>query len=130
MELLPDGQSNTASEVSWEDQQKINKFSTLINKKDEELGNLEKLRTEKSYIDDMSLELELLDEDEKIQYKVGEIFVFMKVKSVIERIEKENENLDVQIKEIDDDVEDMDEKLDELKKQLYEKFGKNINLER
>ena len=47
---------------------------------------LKKLKEEKEYLDDLSLEIELLDEDEKIQYKVGEVFIFMKVNKVIEKI--------------------------------------------
>lgn len=130
MELLPDGQKNTATEVSWDDQQKINKFSTLINKKDENLGVLNKLKEEKEYLDDLSLEIELLDEDDKIQYKVGEVFVFMKVDKVVERIEHDNEEMTDKIANIESLVEEIDDQLDDYKKQLYARFGNNINLER
>ncbi|KAK6455256.1 Prefoldin beta-like protein [Scheffersomyces xylosifermentans] len=130
MELLPEGQRNTAAEVLWEDQQKINKFSTLINKKDEQLEILEKLKTEKEYLDDLALEIELLDEDEKIQYKIGEVFVFLKVEKAVEKIEAENEKLSSQIDEIYETISTYDESLADLKKQLYAKFGNNINLER
>ncbi|ODV76947.1 Prefoldin, subunit 4 [Suhomyces tanzawaensis NRRL Y-17324] len=130
MELLPDGQRNTATEVSWEDQQKINKFSTLINKKDEQLEVLEKLKVEKEYLDDLSMEIELLDEDDRIQYKVGEVFIFMKVSKAIAKIEAENEKLETRISGIDEIIEECDESLGDLKKQLYAKFGNNINLER
>lgn len=130
MELLPDGQKNTATEVSWEDQQKINKFSTLINKKDEQLETLRKLKVEKEYLDDLSLEIELLDEDEKVQYKVGEVFVFMKVERVVEKIERDNEVLGEKIGAIEATVDEFDEQLDTYKTQLYARFGNNINLER
>lgn len=130
MELLPDGQRNTATEVSWDDQQKINKFSTLINKKDENLEVLKKLKEEKEYLDDLSLEIELLDEDEKIQYKVGEVFIFMKVNKVIERIEVDNEVLTAKINDVESLIEEIDDELENYKKQLYAKFGNNINLER
>lgn len=130
MELLPDGQRNTATEVSWDDQQKINKFSTLINKKDENLEVLKKLKEEKEYLDDLSLEIELLDEDEKIQYKVGEVFIFMKVNKVIDKIEVDNEVLTEKISNIETSVEDIDDLLESYKKQLYARFGNNINLER
>ncbi|KGT67778.1 prefoldin subunit 4, partial [Candida albicans 12C] len=72
MELLPSGQANTSTEVTYEDQLKINKFSTLISKKDEQTQQLSTLKTEKEYLDDLSIELELIDDDEKIQYKVGD----------------------------------------------------------
>ena len=129
-ELLPDGQRNTATEVSWDDQQKINKFSTLINKKDENLEVLKKLKEEKEYLDDLSLEIELLDEDEKIQYKVGEVFIFMKVNKVIEKIEVDNEVLTEKISNIESSVDEIDDLLESYKKQLYARFGNNINLER
>lgn len=130
MDLLPEGQRNTATEVSWEDQQKINKFSTLINKKDELTELINKLKIEKEYMDDLSLEIELLDEDEKIQYKIGEVFIFLKISKVIKKIEIENENLDLKINNYDNSIDELDEKLDDLKKSLYSKFGNNINLER
>ncbi|KAG2731674.1 hypothetical protein G9P44_005261 [Scheffersomyces stipitis] len=129
MDLLPEGQRNT-TEVLWEDQQKINKFSTLIGKKDEQLAVLEKLKTEKEYLDDLALEIELLDEDEKIQYKVGEVFIYMKVSKAVEKVELENEKLTDKISETSNLIDTYDESLDDLKKQLYAKFGNNINLER
>lgn len=129
MELLPKGQSNSV-QVLWEDQQNINKFSSLINEKDELTAELEKLKTEKEYLDDLSLELELLDEDEKIQYKLGDIFVFMKVSKVLERIESDGEILGGKLDDLDSKIEDLDSQLTDLKALLYTKFGNNINLER
>lgn len=130
MELLPEGQRNTSTEVSWEDQQKINKFSSLINKKDELTALVGKYKQEKEYIEDLSMEIELLDEDEKIQYKIGEVFMLLKVNVAVGRIEKENEKLDEQISTTSEEIDEIDEKLNELKKALYTKFGNNINLER
>jgi prefoldin subunit 4 len=130
MELLPEGQKNTSTEVTWNDQQKINKFSTLIGKKDEAADELTKLKTEKEYLDDLLLEIELIDEDEKIQYKIGEVFVFLEHDKAIARLEKSNEELDVKLKLTETAIADIDQKLDVLKAQLYQKFGSNINLER
>lgn len=129
MELLPDGQKNTATEVLWEDQQRINKFSTLILKKDAKLESLKKLKIEKEYLDDLGLEIELLDEDEKIQYKIGEVFIFMKVEEAIKKIEEEDEKLTAKINECEEEIDAFEETLSDLKKHLYAKFGNNINLE-
>lgn len=129
MELLPSGQQN-AIEVLWEDQQKINKFSSLIHKKDTLTERLEKLKTEKEYIDDLAIEIELLDEDEKIQYKVGDAFVFLKVEAAVEAINKQNDTLDASISELTDQIEEIEEQLASYKKDLYAKFGSNIQLER
>ncbi|EGW35738.1 uncharacterized protein SPAPADRAFT_53903 [Spathaspora passalidarum NRRL Y-27907] len=130
MELLPEGQRNTATEVTWEDQQRINKFSTIIAKKDEQSAILEKLKTDKEYLDDLSLEIELLDEDEKIQYKIGDAFMLLKVEKAVEKIEQDNEKLSTRINEVCDLIDSYDDQLGELKKYLYAKFGNNINLER
>lgn len=129
MELLPEGQKNT-TEVLFEDQKKINKFSLLISNKDELEAQLALLKLEKEYCGDLELELELLDEDDKVQYKVGDAFVFLKVESAVKRIEAENERLDAKIDEIDSEIDAIDTQLLELKEQLYAKFGNNINLER
>lgn len=129
MELLPSGQQNT-TEVLWEDQQKINKFSSLINQKDALTDQLDKLTSEKGYIDDLALEIELLDEDEKIQYKVGDVFAFLPVSQAVAKIEAENEALDAKMDKVSEEIADIDLKLAQLKAHLYGKFGNNINLER
>lgn len=129
MELLPKGQSNSV-QVLWEDQQNINKFSSIISEKDELSADLEKLKTEKEYLDDLSLELELLDEDEQIQYKLADIFVFMKVSKVLERIETDNEVLGEKLEDLESKIDALDSQLSDLKAGLYSKFGSNINLER
>lgn len=129
MELLPTGQQNT-TEVLWEDQQKINKFSSLINLKDSLSAELEKFKSEKEYIDDLALEIELLDEEEPVQYKIGDAFVFLPVSKAVEKIEKENESLDEKISLVSDEIDEIDSQLAQLKAHLYSKFGKNINLER
>lgn len=129
MELLPKGQKNSA-EVSWEDQQKINDFSTHISKKDILTAELEKLQTEKEYIDDLSMEIELIDEDDNVDYKIGDTFVLIKQSEAMERLENQNGYLETKITELEAQIEGLDSKLGALKKQLYAKFGMAINLER
>lgn len=129
MEFLPEGQKNNTS-VSWEDQQKINEFSTLITKKDRISSTLTHYKTEKEYLDDLSLEIELVDEDEMVNYKIGDTFVLMKQADAVERLEKRTAFLESQTEKIETQVESIDDKLSILKKQLYAKFGDAINLER
>ncbi|KAJ8140420.1 hypothetical protein OXX80_002361 [Metschnikowia pulcherrima] len=129
MELLPEGQKNT-TEVLWEDQQKINEFSSLINRKDALAEQLAAYKTEKEYIDDLAMEIELLDDEEKIQYKIADAFVFVSVAKAVEMIEKENELLDGKISSTEDRIDDIDSQLAMLKAHLYGKFGNSINLER
>lgn len=130
MELLPQGQKNTATEVSWEDQQRINKFSSLIIKKDDLQDTLKNYTVEKEYLDDLGLEIEMLDEEEKIQYKIGEAFFFLSADQATLKIEKQDEELASKISKTEETIDEIDEELASLKKQLYAKFGSNINLER
>lgn len=129
MELLPEGKKNTV-QVTLADQKKINEFSKLIMRKDAAAGELAKQRQEKEYLDDVSLEIELVDEEEKVQYKIGELFVFLKQSEVVEQLERDMEALDAKIDKLEGRETEIDERIDELKGELYAKFGDNINLER
>ncbi|SCW04025.1 LAFE_0H04258g1_1 [Lachancea fermentati] len=129
MELLPEGQKNSV-QVLYEDQQKINEFSKLIMRKDALNQELSILKQEKEYLDDVSLEIELIDEDDQIQYKIGDVFVFMKQSDVVEQLEKDAEKLDAKIESLEDNDSEIDSRISELKSSLYAKFGDNINLER
>ena len=129
MELLPQGQRNN-TQVTFEDQQKINEFSKLIMRKDAIAQELSLQREEKEYLDDVSLEIELIDEDEPVQYKVGDLFIFMKQSKVTAQLEKDAERLDNKKETLEDKQRDIDSRLDALKAILYAKFGDNINLER
>lgn len=130
LSVLPEGQDNNV-EVTQEDQSKINEFSKLILRQEKIKVMLESLHDEKEYIDELSLELELMDEDEKLPYKLGDsAFINMKVGKIIKLLEKELEEMNTKEEELAKQVDDLEETLKELKKTLYAKFGNNINMER
>lgn len=129
MELLPEGQKNSVT-VAYEDQQRINEFSKLIMRKDAIDQELTQQRTEKEYIDDVSLEIELIDEDEKVQYKVGDVFVYLKQKEVVDKLTKDASRIDETIEKLENDEAELSSRIKDLKSILYAKFGDNINLER
>ncbi|EJS42002.1 gim3p [Saccharomyces arboricola H-6] len=129
MELLPQGQRNNIK-VAFEDQQKINEFSKLIMRKDTIAQELTLQKQEKEYLDDVSLEIELIDEDEPVQYKIGDLFIFMKQSKVATQLEEDAQRLDNKIQILEDKQGGIDARLDVLKASLYAKFGDNINLER
>ncbi|VEU20817.1 DEKNAAC101695 [Brettanomyces naardenensis] len=129
MQILPEGEKNT-TDVSWEDQQKINEFSTLITRKDRFSEQLKGYQTEKEFLDDLSMEIELLDEDDDVNYKVGDAFILLKQSEAVDKLEKQNAHLDSEIMRLELQIEELDGKLAELKKRLYAKFGTAINLER
>ncbi|CAI8492136.1 hypothetical protein ACO0OL_003569 [Hanseniaspora opuntiae] len=130
LSVLPEGQDNNV-EVTQDDQNKINEFSKLILRQEKIKVMLESLHDEKEYIDELSLELELMDEDEKLPYKLGDsAFINMKVGKIIKLLEKELEEMNTKEEELAKQVDDLEETLKELKKTLYAKFGNNINMER
>ncbi|KAL6930908.1 related to Prefoldin subunit 4 [Hanseniaspora guilliermondii] len=130
LSVLPEGQDNNI-EVTQEDQNKINEFSKLILRQEKIKVMLDSLHDEKEYIDELSLELELMDEDEKLPYKLGDsAFINMKVGKIIKLLEKDLEEMNTKEEELAKQVDDLEETLKELKKTLYAKFGNNINMER
>ncbi|KAG2173388.1 hypothetical protein INT44_008740 [Umbelopsis vinacea] len=117
-------------EVSWEDQQKINSFSKLNTRTDDLEEQYEKLKQEKEYLDDLSMELELADEDEPVRYKIGDAFVHMPLDKALERITNDSEKVQADIDDLKSQMDDVHGQMEELKKALYSKFGKSINLEK
>ncbi|KAI7905068.1 Prefoldin beta-like protein, partial [Cokeromyces recurvatus] len=80
-------------EVTWVDQERINEFSRYNAKIDDLEEQYEKLKQEKEYLDDVAMELELVDEDEAVRYKVGDAFIHVSASEAIEKVEKDSEKL-------------------------------------
>ncbi|CAN6638612.1 prefoldin subunit 4 [Trichomonascus vanleenenianus] len=129
MEILPEGQKNEV-DVVWADQQRINEFSKLNSRLDDYEDELKKFRDEKEYIEDVMMEMELVDEEESVQYKIGDAFVFLLQPEVIERLEQESAKVNKLVTDLETKVETVESRMTQLKKELYAKFGNAINLER
>ncbi|KAM0300998.1 hypothetical protein HYE67_004716 [Fusarium culmorum] len=116
-------------EVRREDQDKINRFSRL-HQRELVLGDeLNAKNKEKEELDDLSTELELADEDEKIQYKIGDAFFHVSVEQAQEMLEKATETLEEESTSLEDKLSSIREEMTKLKVDLYARFGKQINLE-
>ncbi|AAS53410.2 AFR039Cp [Eremothecium gossypii ATCC 10895] len=129
MELLPQGKQNTV-QVLYEDQQRINEFSKLVMRKDALEAELRSQRQEKEYVDDAALEIELVDEDAALQYKIGDVFVLMRQEEVAAQLERDQAAADARIRQLEEEEEHVDARMRALKQVLYAKFGDSINLER
>ncbi|GMM28810.1 tubulin-binding prefolding complex subunit [Martiniozyma asiatica (nom. inval.)] len=145
-------------QVTPADQGLLNQFSTQIRHRDRLAAVLSQLEFEKEQVDDLSLELEMID-DEKVSWIPSgtsalngistitntlnasrvdntegaiahECFVKLSVEETLERLEQRGELLDREIDETKTKVESLDTTLKELKTTLYAKFGDGINLER
>ncbi|KAF2816080.1 Prefoldin, subunit 4 [Mytilinidion resinicola] len=116
-------------EVRREDQEKINKFSTLHQKEtgiEEELKGKQK---EKEDLEEISSELELVDEDEKVPYKIGDCFVSLPQSEVLELLTASTEDIDKDVTKLEERLSAVREHMSELKVALYARFGRSINLE-
>ncbi|KAF8476824.1 Prefoldin subunit-domain-containing protein [Kalaharituber pfeilii] len=116
-------------EVTPTDQSQINLFSTLHSKHSVLQSTLSTKHTEKEALTDVLSELELVDDDELVPYRVGDAFVYVKAEEARGMLEKEVETVEGEIREVEEKVGKGKEKMEELKVGLYAKFGKAINLE-
>ncbi|KAI1173014.1 Prefoldin subunit-domain-containing protein [Nemania sp. FL0916] len=116
-------------EVRREDQDKINKFSRLHQR---ELGFQEALKSknkEKEELDDVTMELELADEDEKVPYKIGDAFFHIPLSQAQEMLAESTSRIEEEVSELEDKIGSTKEEMQQLKVELYARFGRSINLE-
>eukprot|EP01136_Pigoraptor_vietnamica_P034224 Opistho-1_new@97928 len=118
------------AEVNWEDQQKINMFGRLNNRKDEVADELEARKKERDNVKDAADELSLLEGDQDIvSFKLGEVFVHVSNEKAQELLNEKVAKLDEEVERLTNEVESINSTMKQLKVSLYAKFGKSINLE-
>lgn len=116
-------------EVRREDQDKINKFSRLHQR---EIGLEDELKLkhkEKEDLDDISSELELADEDDKIPYRVGDSFISLPLPEAQEMLSTNTTKIEEEVSVLEGKIATVREEMSELKVELYARFGRSINLE-
>lgn len=119
----------TDNEVLKEDQDKINDFSRLHNRSKALEEELETKKKEKEDLEEVTTELELADEDEPVQYKVGDTFYAVSLPQAQKMLETSTTEVDEEVSKIEDELSSMKEQMDGLKAHLYARFGRGINLE-
>ncbi|KAJ1940264.1 hypothetical protein FBU59_003862 [Linderina macrospora] len=117
-------------EVNWEDQQRINQFSKLNVRLERLEDSYKTQKTEKEYLDDLAMEIELLDDEEPVPYRIGDTFVMLPLEEAQERVEKDKDTIDARVEDLDSQISAIAEEMEVLKKALYGKFGRAINLEK
>ncbi|TIB32498.1 hypothetical protein E3P77_01159, partial [Wallemia ichthyophaga] len=93
-------------------------------------ANKERAQTEREQIDDLSMELELADEDQPVLYKLGDSFVYISLEKAQSQIEADCNALDAIIDGLKSRAEDCERSMSELKVHLKSKFKDSINLDR
>ncbi|KAJ3494066.1 hypothetical protein NLG97_g4315 [Lecanicillium saksenae] len=137
-------------EVRREDQDKINRFSRLHQRELLLEDELKAKNKEKEELDDLSTELELADEDEKIQYgtpsssscmgyrtcvnihrryKIGDAFFHLPLEQAQDMLSTATSRIEEDTEALEEKIGAIKEQMTELKVDLYARFGKQINLE-
>uniref|UniRef100_A0AAR2IQW8 Prefoldin subunit 4 n=1 Tax=Pygocentrus nattereri TaxID=42514 RepID=A0AAR2IQW8_PYGNA len=116
--------------VTFEDQQKINKFARNTNRMTELKDEIEAKKKSLQNLEDASDDLMMCEDDDlRIPYQIGDVFISHSQEETQEMLEAAKEGLKEEIKGLESRVASIQEVLGDLKVQLYAKFGNNINLE-
>uniref|UniRef100_U5EZA6 Prefoldin subunit 4 n=1 Tax=Corethrella appendiculata TaxID=1370023 RepID=U5EZA6_9DIPT len=115
--------------ISFEDQQKINKFANHNAKLEDLKDELKIKQAEMRNLEDAGNEIELLDDDFQIPFLIGEVFMSHNLSRTQELLEETKLKKKQEIKDIEKASKEIQEKMSELKAHLYGRFGSNIYLE-
>ncbi|GLG99535.1 Probable prefoldin subunit 4 [Gryllus bimaculatus] len=117
--------------ITYEDQQKINKFARHNARLDDLKEELKGKQNEYKNLEEASEELILMDDDsdEKIPYFMGEVFVYQDLENTQKTVEDAKTKILDEIKTLETRSSDIRSVMSDLKTQLYGKFGNHINLE-
>ncbi|XP_039130646.1 probable prefoldin subunit 4 [Dioscorea cayenensis subsp. rotundata] len=116
------------TEVTWEDQQNINKFGRLNNRFHELEDEIKAAKELNVSLEDVSNELIFTDE-EVIRFQIGEVFAHMPRDEAEARLEKMKEEASKDLERLEEEKESVLAQMAELKRILYGKFKDSINLE-
>ncbi|OMO96289.1 Prefoldin beta-like protein [Corchorus olitorius] len=122
------GTGGSDMQVTWEDQQNINKFGRLNNRFHELEDEIKEAKETNDNLEDASNELILTDED-VVRFQIGEVFAHVPKEEVETRIEEMKEVTSKNLEKLEEEKESVVAQMAELKKILYGKFGDSINLE-
>ncbi|XP_044311721.1 prefoldin subunit 4 isoform X1 [Varanus komodoensis] len=116
--------------VTFEDQQKINKFARNTSRITELKEEIEDKKKQLQNLQDACDDIMMLDDDSLlIPYQIGDVFISHPQDETQEMLEEAKQNLQEEIGALESRVESIQRVLSDLKVQLYAKFGNNINLE-
>ncbi|GMI84639.1 PREFOLDIN 4, ABI3-interacting protein 3 [Hibiscus trionum] len=125
---MQQGTGASETEVTWEDQQNINKFGRLNNRLHELEDEIKVAKEAIDNLEDASNELILTDE-EVVRFQIGEVFAHVPKEDVETRIEEMKEVSSKNLEKLEEEKESVVAQMAELKKVLYGKFKDSINLE-
>ncbi|XP_062248774.1 prefoldin subunit 4 [Platichthys flesus] len=116
--------------VTFDDQQKINKFARNSSRMSEFKSEIEAKKKSLQNLQDASDDLMMLDDDcQLIPYQIGNVFISHTQEETQEMLETAKKALEQEVSSLEEKVSGIQQVLGDLKIHLYAKFGNNINLE-
>lgn len=115
--------------VTWADQQRINEFSRFnlsLSKLDDELKTLQNATAN---LEDANTDIESLLDDDACKVRIGEVFMDVSNEEAEEFVKAKQTETAKKIAELTEQKQAILKQMDVLKALLYQKFGKQINLE-
>ncbi|KAG7233626.1 hypothetical protein INR49_006776 [Caranx melampygus] len=110
--------------VTFEDQQKINKFARNTSRMTELKSEIDAKKKSLQDLQDASDDLMMLDDDALlIPYQIGDVFISHTQEETQEMLEAAKETLEQEVKGLEEQVSAIQQVLGDLKVQLYAKFG-------
>ncbi|RYP09794.1 hypothetical protein DL764_001048 [Monosporascus ibericus] len=91
-------------EVRREDQDKINKFSRLHQRELKLEEELKAKNKEKEELDDVTMELELADEDDKVPYKIGDAFFHLPLPQAQEMLASSTSQIEEEVSALEEKI--------------------------
>ncbi|RYP44091.1 hypothetical protein DL768_009415 [Monosporascus sp. mg162] len=91
-------------EVRREDQDKINKFSRLHQRELKLEEELKAKNKEKEELDDVTVELELADEDDKVPYKIGDAFFHLPLSQAQEMLASSTSQIEEEVSALEEKI--------------------------
>ncbi|WFD27955.1 hypothetical protein MNAN1_002963 [Malassezia nana] len=131
-----DEKSDNDVEVTWEDQQRINKFSRLHAMFSDLEDEIKARRTEREDLEDLSLELEMMEGEtilwvlhvtDTYRYKMGDAYVNMTQSEAMAQLETDTQRAEQELTHLQERMDECEKGMGELKVLLYARFGSNIS---
>jgi len=120
---------DTEVHITYEDQQQINEFARTNARLGDLKEELDGKKKELENLEDAEGDILMLDDEEPIPYKIGEVFVLSTQDEVTAMIGQAKEDIHAEVAALEGKCEQHKKTLSDLKVSLYAKFGNNINLE-
>ncbi|MEE6506371.1 hypothetical protein FKM82_007640 [Ascaphus truei] len=115
--------------VTFEDQQRINKFARHTSRVTELKEEIEVKKKHLQNLEDACDDIMMLDDSLLVPYQIGDVFISHSQEETQEMLEAAKEGLKEEIATLQSRVASIHQVLADLKVLLYAKFGNNINLE-